>query len=112
MMTLEINKPRHDRQETQSGRADRANWSSCASSPSCSDGGASSRPSVLACRVGRRCLSRVRTACNCTRLPAHAVGSSAAWWRRISHGTGISPRFAEPFVPASGDDTGAARGTL
>ena len=40
---------------------------------------------------------------NCTRLPAHAVGSSAAWWRRISHGTGISPRFAEPFGPVSGD---------
>ena len=32
-----------------------------------------------------------------------AVSSSAAWWQRISQGTGVSPRFAEPLGPAAGN---------
>jgi hypothetical protein len=38
----------------------------------------------------------------CTRVAAHTVGSSAAWNRRLSRRTGVSPRFEEPIGPEPG----------
>jgi hypothetical protein len=101
MMTLEIGKPRHDCRDKERGHASSRNLVLVASGPSwCRDGAfprrssagilSRSQPSV----VGPNGL-------HCTRLAAHAVSSSAAWWKRLSHGTGVSPRFAEPFGPAS-----------
>ena len=103
MMALEINKPRQDRGETRKVPALSRNLVLIASGPSWSRDGASLAPSSAhaSSRPSRSVAGP--NGLYCTRLPAHAVGSSAAWWWRISHGTGISPRFAEPFVAASGD---------
>jgi hypothetical protein len=99
-MTLEINKPRHDRRDTQRGHAVSRNLVLVASGPSWCREGAGPR------RSGAGVLSRSQPSVvgpnglHCTRLAAHAVSSSAAWWKRLSPGTGVSPRFAEPFGPA------------
>jgi hypothetical protein len=84
-MTLEINPPQHDRRDTQRRPAACGNLVLVASEP------LRSLPTV----AGPNGLQ-------CTRSAAHVVGASAAWFRRLSRRTKVSPLFDEPIGPAPG----------
>jgi hypothetical protein len=102
MMTIEINKPRHVRRDSELRKARYRNLVLVASGPTGCREIASSRTSGEATATQSQRSVAGPNGLRCTRLAAHAVSSSAAWWRRVFHGTGVSPRFAEPFEPAAG----------
>jgi hypothetical protein len=99
MMTLEINRPRHDRQDAQCEPIASRNLVLVASESSRGRDG--SGPGGAA---GSRSRSTVAgpNGLNCTRIAAHVVGGAAAWSRRSSRQAGVSPRFEEPIGPAAG----------
>ena len=95
MMTLEIDRPRHDQRDPHRGHVASRNLVLVASESSraraAAGGTVRSRPAV----AGPNGLQ-------CTRVAAHAVGGSAAWCRRLSRRAGVSPLSSEPIGPAPG----------
>jgi hypothetical protein len=85
MMTLEISQARPDRRDARRRPVDSRNLVLVASDP------LRSPPTV----AGPNGL-------HCTRVAAHLVSGSAAWCRRLSRRTRVSPRFAEPIGPSPG----------
>src|SRR5262249_33488705 len=102
MMTLETNPPRHDRRDTHRGPVTSPNLLPLASEPPRGLGGAGSGRGDL--HGSGRAPSPVSypNGLRCTRVAAHTVSRSAAWHRRLSRQTGVSPRFEQPIGPEPG----------